>query len=409
MSSAAPPALALRALSAQARPRLEMLPPLSLYLHFPWCLRKCPYCDFNSHALQGELPEADYVGALLADLEMALPAIWGRRVLTVFLGGGTPSLFSPTAIATLLSGLRARLAGLPGAEITLEANPGTFEAERFQGYREAGVTRLSLGVQSFDESKLAALGRVHGAREAHAAAASAVQIFPATNFDLMFALPGQNEAGALADVDAALAYAPQHLSCYHLSIEPNTWFAHHPPVLPDSDAAAAIEDAVRARLAKEGFLHYEVSAHARPGFACRHNLNYWQFGDYLGLGAGAHGKISFPDRILRQTRARSPKDYLAAVAAGQPVEGAHEVAVRDLAFEFALNALRLKQGVPLALFAERTGLDPACLLPALAVARARGLLAPDALRLVATPLGHRFLDDLVGLFLPEAPLSASPN
>ncbi|CAG0976179.1 Heme chaperone HemW [Burkholderiales bacterium] len=409
MSPDAPPSLALRALSAQARLRLETLPPLSLYLHFPWCLRKCPYCDFNSHALQGELPEADYVAALLADLEMALPAIWGRRVLTVFLGGGTPSLFSPAAIATLLSGLRARLAGLPGAEITLEANPGTFEAERFQGYREAGVTRLSLGVQSFDEAKLAALGRVHGAREAHAAAASAVQIFPATNFDLMFALPGQNEAAALADVDAALAYAPQHLSCYHLSIEPNTWFARHPPVLPDGDAAAAIEDAVRVRLAAAGFLHYEVSAHARPGFLCRHNLNYWRFGDYLGLGAGAHGKISFPDRILRQTRARSPKDYLAAVAAGRPVEGAHEVAARDLGFEFALNALRLKQGVPLALFAERTGLTPAALLPALSAARARGLLVSDPLRLVATPLGQRFLDDLVGLFLPEATSSATSN
>jgi oxygen-independent coproporphyrinogen-3 oxidase len=337
---------------------------------------------------------------LLADLEFALPAIWGRRVVSVFLGGGTPSLFRPESIDHLLAGIRARVAVLPDAEITLEANPGTFEAERFRGFRDAGVTRLSLGVQSFDSAQLAALGRVHDAPQAHAAAAAAVAIFPETNFDLMFALPGQDAAGALHDLRQALGYPVQHLSFYHLSIEPNTYFARHPPKVPDADAAAEIEEAVRAGLAAAGFEHYEVSAHARPGHACRHNLNYWRFGDYLGLGAGAHGKLSFPDRVLRQTRARNPRDYLAAVAAGRPVESERAVAPKELGFEFMLNVLRLKEGVPSALFGERTGLSPAVLQPALHAARARGLLEPDPRRLLATPLGQRFLDDLVALFLP---------
>lgn len=401
MTTEAESAAIVRHQDPAAAPRLTTLPPLSLYVHFPWCLRKCPYCDFNSHALTGPLPEDEYVAALLADLDSALPSIWGRRVGTLFLGGGTPSLFSPEAIEALMSGIRARVNLLPDAEITLEANPGSFEAERFRGYRDAGVTRLSLGVQSFDDASLAALGRIHGAQEARAAAASAVEIFASTNLDLMFALPGQSAAAALADLKTALDFGPQHLSCYHLSLEPNTWFARHPPALPDADAAAAIEEAVRGRLADAGYEHYEVSAHARPGFACRHNLNYWQFGDYLGLGAGAHGKISFPDRIVRQTRARNPKDYLAAVSAGRSIETEKTVPVSDLPFEFMLNALRLNRGVPLALFAQHCGLAPAALLPALQIARTRGLLAPDARRLLPTELGRRFLDDLVALFLPE--------
>jgi oxygen-independent coproporphyrinogen-3 oxidase len=379
--------------------RLQALPPLAVYLHIPWCLAKCPYCDFNSHALRGELPEDEYVSALITDLEQSLPSIWGRPVVSVFLGGGTPSLLSPAAIDRLLSALRARLPLQPGAEVTLEANPGTFERERFRAFREAGVTRLSLGVQSFDDAKLAALGRIHNGREALAAAATAVEVFPESNLDLMFALPGQGVADALADVEAALAFAPTHLSCYHLTLEPNTAFARFPPPLPDADLAAEIEDAVRERLAAAGFVHYEVSAHARPGHACRHNLNYWQFGDYLGLGAGAHGKLSFPDRILRLQRPRSPRDYLAAVARGEAAER-QEVKHEELAFEFMLNALRLTEGVAMALFAERTGLDPAILRQPLQRARERGLLKADALRLAATELGRRFLDDLVTLFLP---------
>lgn len=383
------------------KPRLALLPPLSLYLHVPWCLKKCPYCDFNSHALSGDLPESAYVAALLRDLELSLPSIWGRSVLTVFIGGGTPSLLSPAALETLLSGIRARVSLAPGAEITLEANPGTFETEKFRAFRAAGITRLSLGIQSFGDAALSALGRVHDGQEALAAAESALEIFPAVNFDLMFALPGQNTAAALADLDTALGLGPGHLSLYHLTIEANTAFAHAPPPLPDEDAAAEMENTLRRRLTAAGYEHYEVSAHARPGQQCRHNLNYWQFGDYLGLGAGAHGKISFPDRITRQTRARKPKDYLAAVASDQPAETAREVPARDLGFEFLLNALRLRQGVPSAWFAERTGLPLARWQGAIGQARGKGLLEPDPLRLVATPLGRRFLDDLVSLFLPE--------
>jgi putative oxygen-independent coproporphyrinogen III oxidase len=385
-----------------ARPRFATLPPLSLYVHVPWCLRKCPYCDFNSHALSAPdatPPEAAYVDALLADLEYALPSVWGRPVGTVFIGGGTPSLFSAEAIDRLLCGVRARLALLPDAEITLEANPGTFEREKFAGFRAAGVNRLSLGIQSFDPKQLRTLGRVHDEREARAAAEAALAIFGNVNFDLMYALPGQAVAEAEADLAAALVLAPPHLSFYHLTIEPNTLFHRHPPVLPDDDTAADIEDAVHAALADAGYRHYETSAYARGGRECRHNRNYWQFGDYLGIGAGAHSKLSFAERIVRQVRWKHPNQYLAEVARGRPVMEEHEVTRDDAGFEFMLNALRLTDGVPAALFAERTGFPLAIVQRQLGDAVRRGLLDPDPAWLRPTELGRRFLNELQGMFL----------
>jgi oxygen-independent coproporphyrinogen-3 oxidase len=394
----APIAVAVDA-AALTGPRFAALPPLSLYVHVPWCLKKCPYCDFNSHEAKGDVPEAAYVDALVADLEFALPSIWGRRIGSVFIGGGTPSLFSAAAIDRLLAAVRARVPLDPEAEVTLEANPGTFERAKFAGFRAAGVNRLSLGVQSFDARHLAALGRVHDAAEAHAAAAAALEIFGNVNLDLMFALPRQTIAEALADVDAALAYAPPHLSFYHLTLEPNTLFHRHPPPLPDADAAADIEDAIAARLAAAGYDHYETSAHAQPGRACRHNLNYWQFGDYLGIGAGAHSKLSFPDRIVRQVRYRQPRQYLQAVAAGAPLLENGAVPRADIGFEFMLNALRLAAGVPATLFAERTGLPLATVRQPLAAAAARGLVDPDPTLIRPTPLGRRFLNELQQMFL----------
>ncbi len=384
---------------ALAKPRFAALPPLSLYVHIPWCLKKCPYCDFNSHEAKGDLPEGDYVDALFADLEFALPSIWGRAVGTVFIGGGTPSLFSAAAIDRLLAGIRARVPLVPGAEITLEANPGTFEREKFAGYKTAGVTRLSLGIQSFSPEHLQALGRVHDEREARAAAEAALAIFGNVNFDLMYALPRQTVDDAAADVTAALAYAPPHLSFYQLTLEPNTLFHRHPPPLPDEDAAADIEDAVQAALAGAGYRHYETSAHARSGSECRHNLNYWRFGDYLGIGAGAHSKLSFPDRVVRQVRHKQPKQYLERVAAGVPLLENAEVSRADIGFEFMLNALRLTDGVAAALFAERTGYPLALVARELSEAATRGLIERDAAKIRPTALGRRFLNDLQALFL----------
>jgi oxygen-independent coproporphyrinogen-3 oxidase len=385
-----------------AGPRFAVLPPLALYVHIPWCLRKCPYCDFNSHEVRGEAPETMYVDALLADLESALPSVWGRKVVSIFIGGGTPSLFSASAIDALLAGIRARLPLLPGAEITLEANPGTFERKKFAGFRAAGVTRLSLGVQSFDARQLQALGRVHDGDEARRAAEAALTIFGNVNFDLMYALPNQSVADAEADVAAALAFAPPHLSFYHLTLEPNTLFHRYPPPLPDADTAADIEDAVQATLAQAGYVHYETSAHAKPGRQCVHNDNYWRFGDYLGIGAGAHSKLSFADRIVRQVRWKQPAQYLQRVAEGQPMLEEVEVARSDVGFEFMLNALRLTEGVPAALFAERTGFPLSLVAPALAAATAKGLLEDDPSRLAPTALGRRFLNDLQALFLPPS-------
>ncbi len=380
-------------------PRFRALPPLSLYVHIPWCIRKCPYCDFNSHELKGELDEQRYIDALLADLESALPSVWGRKVYTVFIGGGTPSLFSPQAIDALLAGLRARLPLVADAEVTLEANPGTFERERFAGYFAAGVNRLSLGVQSFDDAKLAALGRVHGSEEARRAAEAAMTIFGNVNLDLMFALPRQTAEEAASDVAAALSFGTPHLSFYQLTLEPNTLFHRHPPPLPDDEAAADLQELVAGRLAAAGYTRYEVSAYARPGREAAHNLNYWRFGDYLGIGAGAHSKLSFPDRIERAVRYKQPRQYVEQALAGAPLIEHTQVGRGDVGFEFMLNALRLTEGVPTALFAERTGFPLAIVAPAIDRALARGLLEPDPARIVATPLGRRFLNDLTALFL----------
>ncbi|MFI4953576.1 MAG: radical SAM family heme chaperone HemW, partial [Burkholderiales bacterium] len=297
-----PPPIVQTAALSPGVPHFAALPPLALYIHIPWCLKKCPYCDFNSHERRGEMPEARYVEALLADLEFALPSIWGRRVHNVFFGGGTPSLFAPESIDRILAGVRARVALSPEAEITLEANPGTFERARFAGFKAAGINRLSLGVQSFEPRFLQALGRVHDADEARAAAAAAIDIFGNVNFDLMYALPGQTAVDATRDLAEALAFSPPHLSFYHLTIEPNTLFHRYPPKLPDDETAADIEDAIDGALGAGGYVHYETSAHAKAGHECRHNLNYWRFGDYLGIGAGAHSKLSFPDRVVRQVR-----------------------------------------------------------------------------------------------------------
>jgi oxygen-independent coproporphyrinogen-3 oxidase len=384
-----------------ARPSFAAPPPLALYIHIPWCIRKCPYCDFNSHEARGETPEAEYVDALLADLEYSLPSIWNRRIVSIFVGGGTPSLFSAAAIDRLLAGVRARAPVVPDAEVTLEANPGTFERQKFADFRSAGVNRLSLGVQSFATHQLAALGRVHDADEARAAAEAALAIFGNVNLDLMYALPRQTVAEAESDAAAAIAFAPPHLSFYQLTLEPNTLFHRHPPPLPDPDAAADIEDAVHALLAAAGYGHYETSAFAQPGRECRHNLNYWLFGDYLGIGAGAHSKLSFPDRVIRQVRYKQPKQYLERVTVGAPLMENAEVSRADIGFEFMLNALRLTAGVPAALFAERTGYPLLLVREALAAAEARGLIERDPTVIRPTALGRRFQNDLQALFLRE--------
>jgi oxygen-independent coproporphyrinogen-3 oxidase len=388
---------------------LQALPPLSLYVHLPWCLRKCPYCDFNSHEVrgggQGLAPDTQsaYLEALLADLESALPLIWGRRVFSIFIGGGTPSLFEPAAIDRLLADIRARLPLEPGCEITLEANPGTFEKDRFRGYRAAGVTRLSVGVQSFDDAMLQAVGRVHDAAQARAAVAEAAAAFDTFNIDLMYALPGQSLAMLQADLDTALSFAPPHLSIYHLTMEPNTRFATRPPQgLPDDDLAADMLDLLVARTAEAGLQRYEVSAFARPGHRCVHNLNYWEFGDYLGIGAGAHGKISFPDRILRQQRWRDPATYMDKARQGQAVSNEQAVTPKELPFEFVLNALRLKEGFELTRFSERTGQPLQALQRALAEGERRGLLEREGDVVRPTARGFDFLSDLQSLFLPAA-------
>jgi len=380
---------------------LTSLPPLSVYVHVPWCVRKCPYCDFNSHAAPAELPERAYLDALRADLEQALPSVWGRQVVSVFLGGGTPSLLSAAGLDELLAMLRACLNLLPDAEITMEANPGTAEAGRFRDYAASGVNRLSLGVQSFDDAQLKKLGRIHDAAQARAAIEMAQRAVGRINLDLMFALPGQDLAACLDDVRQALSFGTEHLSLYHLTLEPNTVFAKYPPELPDDDASAAMQDAVEAALETAGLLRYEVSAYARPGARCRHNLNYWEFGDYLGLGPGAHGKLSFHDRIVREARLRSPDSWMAGAAArdGSHIAETRTVGAGELPFEFMLNVLRLKDGVAAASFQERTGLSLAAIAQPLQSAAARGLLDPDPTRLRATALGWRFLNDLQEIFL----------
>ena len=377
------------------------LPPLSLYVHFPWCVRKCPYCDFNSHAVRGELPEELYIDALLADLEQDLPRVWGRPVRSIFFGGGTPSMFSPEAIERLLAGVRARVALAPEAEITLEANPGTVETERFRGYRAAGVNRLSIGIQSFHPEQLKRLGRIHGRDEALAAAQAARAAgFANINLDLMFGLPQQQADQAQVDLETALALDPTHLSLYQLTLEPNTPFHAQPPALPDDDAIAAMQAALQGALAAHGFDQYEVSAYARAGHQCRHNRNYWEFGDYLGIGAGAHAKITDAETITRLAKRKQPQDYLAHAGTAAALAEERQLTPADTAFEFMLNALRLADGVPTALFVERTGLPFRTIEEPLALARSRGLLEDEPGSIRPTARGRQFLNDLVELFLP---------
>lgn len=381
--------------------QLRSLPLLSLYVHIPWCLKKCPYCDFNSHAWDGAggLPEQRYLDALCADLEATLPLVWGRQVQSVFIGGGTPSLFAPQSIDRLLADIRARLPLAAGCEVTLEANPGTFEKERFRALRAAGVTRLSIGVQSFNDRHLQALGRVHDRAQAMAAVEEAARCFETFNLDLMYALPGQNLADLDEDLRTALAFTPPHLSVYHLTIEPNTWFAKHPPALPPDDDAYAMLDRITERTEQSGLQRYEVSAYARPGHPCQHNTNYWEFGDYLGIGAGAHSKLSFAHRIVRQVRFRDPGRYMDQALAGQALAQDSDVRRAELPFEFMLNALRLRSGFALQDFVERTGLALTAIEAPLQEAERKGLILRDLGRVQPTPRGFDFLSDLQELFL----------
>ena len=383
---------------------LAGLPPLSLYVHLPWCLRKCPYCDFNSHEWRTDvgdaLPETAYLDALRQDLEAALPLIWGRTVHTVFIGGGTPSLFSPQGIERLLSDIRALLRLSPTAEITLEANPGTFERDRFKAFKAAGVTRLSVGVQSFHDAHLQALGRVHSRDQAMAALEEAAACFQTYNLDLMYALPGQTLAQLQTDVDTALSFKPPHLSIYHLTIEPNTYFAKYPPPdLPEDDTAYDMLDLIEERTSEVGLQRYEVSAFARHGHRCQHNLNYWQFGDYLGIGAGAHSKLSFAHRVVRLVRYRDPRQYMQQAGLGQAVAQCDEVSRKDLPFEFMLNALRLREGFALDDFRDRTGLPLSAVDAKLEMAAQKGWLTLDGQQVRPTNKGFDFLSEVQTLFL----------
>jgi oxygen-independent coproporphyrinogen-3 oxidase len=387
-------------------------PPLSLYIHMPWCVKKCPYCDFNSHGLRSEPPPyANYVDHLLADLDAdradfaaaldGRPGI-SRPVISVFFGGGTPSLFAPELIAHLLDGVRERLPLQADAEVTLETNPGTVEHGRFDGYLAAGVNRISFGVQSFDDDKLKRLGRIHSASEAEAAVKSAQDAgYANINLDLMYALPQQTLDGALADVERAVALAPTHISHYQLTLEPNTAFAANPPPLPDDDHAWAMQEACEASLAAAGYGQYEISAYAQPGRRCAHNLNYWQFGDYLGIGAGAHGKLSdaATGTVHRRWKTRHPRAYMETAGGAARVGGDSVVSAAELPFEYMLNALRLVDGVPMTGFAERTGLPAERIAAALTDGRARGWLHDDPQRLLTTALGQRFLNDVIASFL----------
>jgi len=383
---------------------LSILPPLSIYIHIPWCIRKCPYCDFNSHESKTAIPEQQYIDCLISDLDYTLPKIWGRRVYSVFFGGGTPSLFSARGIDTILAAVRARVTLDSEAEITLEANPGTFEAEKFRGFRDAGVNRLSIGIQSFNAAHLKALGRVHNDDEARRAVDIAQHNFDNINLDMMFALPSQTLAECETDIDVALSFNTNHLSIYHLTLEPNTLFHRFPPPLPDDDIAADMQDMIEAKLSAAGFDHYETSAYAKPGKRSKHNMNYWQFGDYIGIGAGAHGKISYPDPargITREARFKQPKNYMEKAALGLSNEEEKIVSVAELPFEFMLNALRINEGFANSLFVERTGLPISAISRELAKATALGLIERDHLHVKPTARGRLFLNDLLELFLPK--------
>jgi putative oxygen-independent coproporphyrinogen III oxidase len=380
---------------------LTALPPLSLYIHIPWCIKKCPYCDFNSHNRPNNLPENEYINCLISDLEQALPLIWGRSIRSIFIGGGTPSLFSPKSIECLLQAIRSRTNLSPLAEITIEANPGTVDNNHIQGYSQIGINRISFGIQSFNDKHLGILGRVHNAQDAIKAITLAKKYFGNINLDIIYALPQQNEADLVADLKTALSFETSHLSCYNLTLEPNTAFHANPPKdLPDNDLCYAMQDIIVDTLAKSGLNRYEISAYARNNHQCQHNLNYWQFGDYLGIGAGSHSKLSFSDKIIRQMRQKHPQSYMAAIAKNEHIIEDKIVGIKDLPFEFMLNTLRLMDGFGTSLFVERTGLGLSTILPTLDIAINKGFIKPlrDG-RIVPTKLGHDFQNELLMLFL----------
>ncbi len=382
---------------------LTALPPLALYIHFPWCEKKCPYCDFNSHQVKDGVQgfdEARYIKALITDLETELPRIWGRQVHSIFIGGGTPSLLSPTGMNDLLSAIRARVNLEPGAEITMEANPGSVEADKFTAFAKSGINRVSLGIQSFQDEQLKALGRIHNGEEAKQAIAIAVENFKSVNIDLMYGLPNQSLAAAKADIETALSFKTPHLSLYNLTLEPNTYFANFPPKLPSEDEIDAIFEQNLELLTAAGYKRYEVSAYAKKDQECKHNLNYWRFGDYIGIGAGAHGKISFPDKVTRQVRERHPETYMQAMESkGNALIESREVPAKDLPFEFMLNTLRLTDGVETKTFSERTGLPLHVISKGLEEASKKGLLDDNPTALKATDLGLRYLNNLQEMFL----------
>ncbi len=386
-------------------PKLKALPPLGLYIHIPWCLRKCPYCDFNSHEIRGEngqVPEEAYVAALIRDLEASLSDVWGRRISSVFFGGGTPSLLSAQAMGSILTAVRTLFPLEHFAEVTLEANPGTFEAQKFGDFRQTGINRLSIGIQSFNPKHLRALGRVHNDLEARQAIEIALRNFDNINLDLMYALPEQTLEDAQADIEIACAQGVPHLSIYHLTLEPNTLFYRYPPKLPDDEQSSAMQDAIEQITTHHQYRNYETSAFARANKESRHNMNYWLFGDYLGIGAGAHSKISFADKIVRQMRYKQPKEYLTKAKANESlIQTQHELTSEDRGFEFMMNALRLTGGFETALFQERTGLPITSVQTQLDEAEQRGLLVHDIHRIKPTVLGRRFLNDLLQIFLPE--------
>ncbi len=390
-------------------PKITALPPLSLYIHIPWCLKKCPYCDFNSHEIKGEggqAPEDEYVAALIRDLESALPNVWGRSVASIFFGGGTPSLFSAGSIDKILTAVRMLLPMELYAEVTMEANPGTFEAQKFADFRAAGINRLSVGIQSFNAQHLQALGRVHDDREAHKAVEIALLNFDNINLDLMYALPGQTLADARTDIEAACASGVQHISAYHLTLEPNTLFHRYPPSLPDDELSAEMQVMIEQLTTDKGYINYETSAFAQPGKMAQHNLNYWLFGDYVGIGAGAHSKISFSDKIIRQMRYKQPKEYLtktvdASMSSAPQIQTNHELSCADRGFEFMMNALRLTEGFEIQTFYERTGLPITVIQKQLDEAEERMLIVSDYRRITPTVIGRRFLNDLLQIFLPE--------
>ncbi len=405
MSTIITPALILGSQS----PKLTALPPLSLYIHIPWCLKKCPYCDFNSHEIRTadhQLPEDEYVAALIRDLESALPNIWGRQLSTIFFGGGTPSLLSAASVDKILTAVRMLLPLEHFAEVTLEANPGTFEAQKFADYHAAGINRLSIGIQSFNDEKLKALGRVHDADEARRAVDIALKSFDNINLDLMYALPGQNLEQAQADIELACSLGVNHLSAYHLTLEPNTLFHRYPPTLPDDELSAAMQEMIEQITAQHHYQNYETSAFAQPKQESQHNLNYWLFGDYLGIGAGAHSKISFSDKIVRQMRYKQPKEYLAKISGADvhtnpQIQTQHEVNRADRGFEFMMNALRLTDGFATEMFQERTGLPITAIQRRLDEAEQHELLVRDHQRITPTLMGRRFLNDLLQIFLPQ--------